>query len=68
MVVIIMITAYQWVGTSSCKTFEIFYSTSVEWIAQKKFGIQKILRLLDDFLIVAPPDSLCQKQLDIFLS
>ena len=52
---------------SSCKTFEIF-STSVEWIAQKKFGIQKILHLLDDFLIVAPSDSLCQKQLDIFLS
>ena len=50
---------------TSCKTFEIF-STSVEWIAQKKFGIQKILHLLDDFLIDDPSDSLCQKQLDIF--
>ena len=38
---------------SSCKTLEIF-SSSVEWIARKKFGIQKILHLLDDFLIVTP--------------
>ena len=52
--------------SSSCKTFETF-STAIEWIAQQKLHIPHILHLLDDFLIIAPLHSLCQKQLDLFL-
>ena len=51
---------------SSCKTFEIFSST-IEWIAQKKLHINHILHLLDDFLIVSPSHDLCKQQLDLFL-
>ena len=53
--------------SSSCKIFETF-STAVEWVAKNKFSIPFILHLLDDFLIVAPTQSLCQSQLEIFLS
>lgn len=53
--------------SSSCKIFETF-STAVEWVARHKCGIPYILHLLDDFLIVAPTESLCRKQLDIFIS
>ena len=52
--------------SSSCKTFETF-STAVEWIAQQKLRISRILHLLDDFLLVAPSDSQCQLQLSLFL-
>ena len=51
---------------SSCKTFEIF-STAVEWIAQHKLKIDKILHLLDDFLIVSSSSRQCQAYLDIFI-
>ena len=51
--------------SSSCKIFETF-STAVEWIARHKLSIPCILHLLDDFLIVAPTESLCQSQLNIF--
>lgn len=52
--------------SSSCKIFETF-STAIEWIARHKCSIPNILHLLDDFLIVAPTESLCQKQLQIFI-
>ena len=52
--------------SSSCKIFETF-STAVEWVAHHKLSIPYILHLLDDFLIVAPTESLCQSQLNIFL-
>ena len=53
--------------SSSCKTFEAF-STAVEWIARHKLMIEHILHLLDDFLLVAPSNSLCQYHLDSFLA
>ena len=53
--------------SSSCKIFETF-STAVEWVAHHKLSIPCILHLLDDFFIVAPTESLCQSQLNIFLS
>ena len=53
--------------SSSCLTFETF-SSAVEWIAIKKLNIGLILHLLDDFLIVASSVTLCQDQLDLFLS
>ena len=52
--------------SSSCKIFETF-STAVEWVARHKLSIPYILHLLDDFLIVAPTESLCQSPLSIFL-
>ena len=52
--------------SSSCKIFETF-STTVEWVARHKLSIPSILHLLDDFLIVAPTESLCHSQLNIFL-
>ena len=52
--------------SSLCKIFETF-STTVEWVAHHKLFIPYILHLLDDFLIVAPTESLCHSQLSIFL-
>ena len=53
--------------SSSCLTFETF-STAVEWIARNKLKIDYILHILDDYLLVAPTEQLCQQQLDLFLS
>ena len=53
--------------SSSCKIFETF-SNAVEWVAHQKLSIPCILHLLDDFLIVAPTESLCQSQLNIYLN
>ena len=52
--------------SSSCKTFETL-STAMEWIAQSKLRINHIIHLLDDFLIIAKSESLCQDQLHSFL-
>ena len=52
--------------SSSCKIFKTF-STAVEWVARHKLSIPYNLDLLDDFLIVAPTESLCHSQLNIFL-
>ena len=52
--------------SSSCKTFEIL-STAMEWIAQNKLKINHISHLLDDFLIIAQFQTLCQDQLRLFL-
>ena len=52
--------------SSSCRTFETL-SSAVEWIAQKKLKIDHIIHLLDDFLIIAPSETLCQGQLHLFL-
>ena len=37
--------------SSSCKTFERL-RTGMEWIARNELGIQNILHILDDFLII----------------
>ena len=52
--------------SSSCKTFEIL-STAMEWIADNKLRINHIIHLLDDFLIIARSQTLCQDQLRLFL-
>ena len=52
--------------SSSCKAFETL-STAMEWIAQTKLRISRIIHLLDDFLIIAKSQSLCQEQLKLFL-
>ena len=51
--------------SSSCKTFETL-STAMEWIAQNNLRINHI-HLLNDFLIIAKSQSLCQEQLKLFL-
>ena len=53
--------------SSSCLTFEMF-STAVEWIARNTRKIDYILHILDDYLLVAPTEQLCQQQLNLFLS
>lgn len=40
-------------AASSCQIFERF-STALKWIGQHKFGIQFIVKILDDFLFLAP--------------
>ena len=52
--------------SGSCKTFETL-STAMECIAQSKLRINHIIHLLDDFLISAKSESLCQDQLNLFL-
>ena len=39
----------------------------MEWIAQNKLRINHIIHLLDNFLIIAKSQSLCQDQLHLFL-
>ena len=52
--------------SSSCKTFETL-STAMDWIAQNRLRINHIIHSLDDFLIIAKSQSLCQDQLHLFL-
>lgn len=52
----------------SCSIFESF-STALEWIACKKFGIPPMLHILDDFLFIGPPSSsICDSSLKQFIS
>ena len=51
--------------SSSCLTFEMF-STAVESIARNNLKIDYMLHIrLDDYLLVAPTEQLCQQQLDL---
>lgn len=51
--------------SSSCRTFELFSST-LEWVAQNKLHINHSIHLLDDFLIIAAFQEICQRQLNLF--
>lgn len=52
----------------SCSKFESF-STALEWIACKKFGIPRMVHILDDFLFIGPPNSsICGSSLKQFIS
>ena len=52
--------------SSSCRNFEEF-SFSLEWIARHKLGIDNIIHILDDFLIINQSRSHCGSQLALFL-
>ena len=52
--------------SSSCCTFETF-SMAVEWIAQEKLLIDRLLHLLDDFLIISSTYFVCKAHLDLFI-
>ena len=51
----------------SCNIFEAF-STAIQWIANTKLGIQHMVHVLDDFLIIAPSQAESQHQLNKFLA
>ena len=51
---------------SFCQIFERF-STSLEWIGQTQIPEGLLLHILDDFLLVAPSEHLCQQYLNTFL-
>ena len=52
--------------SSSCRIFEEF-SSSLEWIARHKLGVENIIHILDDFLIIDQSLSRCGSQLALFL-
>ena len=52
--------------SSSCRFFEEF-SSSLEWIARHKLGVENIIHILDDVLIIAQSLSRCGSQLALFL-
>lgn len=54
-------------ASSSCAIFERF-STALQFVAQTQLGIKHIIHILDDFLIMGPPNSqICQSNLNTFL-
>jgi hypothetical protein len=55
-------------ASSSCAIFERF-SSSLHWIAYNKLNIKHMVHILDDFLILGPPNSVtCQTNLENFLA
>ena len=52
--------------SSSCRTIETL-SFALGWIARKKLKTDHIFHLLDDFLIITPPQKLYLDQLHFFL-
>jgi hypothetical protein len=52
-------------ASSSCQIFETF-STALKWIAHNKFGIRYIVKILDDFLFLAPTYSEALVSLNAF--
>lgn len=52
--------------SSSCRIFEEF-SSSLEWIARHKLGIENIIHIVDDFLIIDQSLFYCGSQLALFL-
>ena len=55
-------------ASSSCAIFEKF-SSSLEWIANSHLNIPYIVHILDDFLIIGPPNSSqCFDNLKMFLA
>ena len=50
----------------SCRIFEEF-SSSLEWIARHKLGVENIIHTLDDFLIINQFLNRCGSQLTLFL-
>ena len=52
--------------SSSCRTFKLF-SSALEWVAQNKLHINHIMHLLDNFLIIAASQEICQRELNLFV-
>ena len=45
----------------------VSFSTAVEWIAREKLLIDKLLHLLDDFLIISSTYDVCKAHLALFI-
>ena len=52
---------------SSCAIFESF-STAVEWVAEHKLGLTKVIHVLDDFLVLAESKEKCERDLHAFMN
>ena len=48
-----------------CQIFETL-STSIQWMSQTKLGINHMLHILDDFLIIEKTERNCKRQLQQF--
>ena len=51
----------------SCSIFEAF-STAIQWVAQNKLRIPRIVHVLDDFLIIADSEREAKDQLNRFIT
>lgn len=51
---------------SSCRIFSAF-STAIKWIAVNKLGVQAMVHILDDFLLIVEGKNNCAQQLNRFL-
>ena len=54
-------------GRSSSRCIFEEFSSSLEWIVQHKLGVENIIHILDDFLIIDQSLSRCGSQLALFL-
>ena len=52
---------------SWCAIFESF-STAVEWVAEHKVGLTKVIHVLDDFLVLAESKVKCERDLHAFMN
>lgn len=53
--------------SSSCRIFERF-SSALKWILHTHFKVINIVKVLDDFLFIAPTKEACQRDLDSFFT
>ena len=53
--------------STSCKIFEQF-SCALQWILQTRFHVTHMSHILDDFIFLSPPRSLCNVYLQQFFS
>ena len=51
---------------SSCAIFESF-STAIEWVAEYKLGLSKVIHVLDDFLLLTECKEKCDRDLRAFM-
>ena len=52
---------------SSCAIFESF-STAVQWVAEHKLGLTKVIHVLDDVLVLAESKEKCERDLHEFMN
>ena len=53
--------------SSSCLIFERF-SSALKWILTNHYNVQDVVKVLDDFLFIAPTFDKCQNNLDAFMN
>ena len=51
----------------ACKVFEAL-SSALQWILRTKFGVSRVVKVLDDFLFIESSRQLCNKSLYTFLA